>query len=136
MDDDRKSLVEDPQVAPLYGTRDLSEVLSARGFPLKVHDPRHVYSAIRDELMLDGNARQNLATFCQTYEEPEIHQLMDDCIDKNMVDKDEYPQTAEIEQRCVHMLADRWHAPGGESPRSKTLGTLATVDQRRPKKKP
>ena len=113
MDDDRKSLMEDPQVAPLYGTRDLSEVLSARGFPLKVHDPRHVYSAIRDELMLDGNARQNLATFCQTYEEPEIHQLMDDCIDKNMVDKDEYPQTAEIEQRCVHMLADLWHAPGG-----------------------
>ena len=60
MDDDRKSLMEDPQVAPLYGTRDLSEVLSARGFPLKVHDPRHVYSAIRDELMLDGNARQVL----------------------------------------------------------------------------
>lgn len=32
-------------------------------------------------------------------------------IDKNMIDKDEYPQTAEIENRCVHMLADLWHSP-------------------------
>ena len=61
--------------------------------------------------MLDGNARQNLATFCQTWEEPEVHRLMDLAIDKNMIDKDEYPQTAEIERRCVHMLADLWNAP-------------------------
>ena len=31
--------------------------------------------------MLDGNARQNLATFCQTWAEPQVHQLMDECID-------------------------------------------------------
>jgi len=73
--------------------------------------PRHAYQAVYDELMLDGNARQNLATFCQTWLEPEIHQLMDECISKNMIDKDEYPQTAELESRCVHMLADLWHAP-------------------------
>jgi glutamate decarboxylase len=66
---------------------------------------------IRDELLLDGNARQNLATFCTTWIEPEVRQLMADCVDKNMIDKDEYPQTAEIESRCVHMLADLWHAP-------------------------
>ena len=64
-----------------------------------------------DELMLDGNSRQNLATFCQTWAEPEIHKLMNECIDKNMIDKDEYPQTAEIEARCVHMLADLWNSP-------------------------
>ncbi|MEP1198330.1 glutamate decarboxylase [Tateyamaria sp.] len=111
MKDGKKTQPEDLQSAPLYGASDLSEALSAKGFPRPVQDPRHVYATIRDELMLDGNARQNLATFCQTYEEPEIHQLMDDCIDKNMVDKDEYPQTAEIEQRCVRMLADLWNAP-------------------------
>jgi glutamate decarboxylase len=66
-------------------------------------------------LLLDGNARQNLATFCQTWEEPELHQLMDDCIDKNMVDKDEYPQTAEIEARCVNMLSDLWNAPDAQN---------------------
>lgn len=95
----------------VYGSRDLSEALPKSDFPQNEHDPRHTYAAIRDELLLDGNARQNLATFCQTWEEPEIHQLMDDCIDKNMVDKDEYPQTAEIEERCVRMLADLWNAP-------------------------
>ena len=40
----------------------------------------------------------------------EVRRLMDLSIDKNMIDKDEYPQTAEIEMRCVHMLADLWHA--------------------------
>ena len=69
------------------------------------------FQAISDELLLDGNARQNLATFCQTWEEDEVHRLMDLSINKNMIDKDEYPQTAEIERRCVQMLADLWNAP-------------------------
>jgi glutamate decarboxylase len=55
--------------------------------------PEDVFQVIQDELLLDGNARQNLATFCQTWEEPEIHKIMDLAIDKNMVDKDEYPLT-------------------------------------------
>ena len=74
-------------------------------------DPRHAYRMVRDELMLDGNSRQNLATFCQTWLEPEVHALMDLTLDKNMIDKDEYPQTAELEERCVHMLADLWNSP-------------------------
>ena len=69
------------------------------------------YAVVADELLLDGNSRQNLATFCQTWEEPAVHKLMDLAIDKNMIDKDEYPQTAELERRCVHMLADLWNAP-------------------------
>ena len=56
--------------------------------------PDVAYNLVRDELMLDGNARQNLATFCQTWMEPNIHKLMDECVDKNMIDKDEYPATA------------------------------------------
>jgi glutamate decarboxylase len=73
--------------------------------------PASAYSLIHDELLLDGNSRQNLATFCTTWVEPEVRRLMDESIDKNMIDKDEYPQTAEIESRCVHILADLWHAP-------------------------
>jgi len=69
------------------------------------------YQLIRDELLLDGSARLNLATFVTTWMEPQARQLMADCIDKNMIDKDEYPQTAELERRCVSMLADLWHAP-------------------------
>jgi glutamate decarboxylase len=69
------------------------------------------YALVRDELIFDGNSRLNLATFCTTWVEPEVRQLMGECVDKNMIDKDEYPQSAEIESRCVHILADLWHSP-------------------------
>jgi glycerol uptake facilitator-like aquaporin len=61
--------------------------------------------------MLDGNARQNLATFCQTWEEPGALGLMALAVNKNMIDRDEYPRSAEIERRCVHMMGDLWNAP-------------------------
>ncbi|MCB1698601.1 MAG: hypothetical protein KDI34_20460, partial [Halioglobus sp.] len=71
----------------IYASVDLSVRMPKYRFPSVEQDPRHAYAVVHDELMLDGNARQNLATFCQTWEEPEIHRLMDDCIDKNIVDK-------------------------------------------------
>ncbi len=77
-------------------------------------EPDTAYQVVHDELMLDGNARQNLATFVSTWAEPEARRLMAECAEKNMIDKDEYPQTAELENRCVHMLARLWHA---EDPR-------------------
>src|SRR5579864_7246097 len=73
--------------------------------------PDTALQAVRDELILDGNARLNLATFVTTWMEPQAQQLMAECFDKNMIDKDEYPQTAELERRCVNILADLWHAP-------------------------
>ncbi len=73
--------------------------------------PDVAYQLIHDELLLDGNARLNLATFVTTWMEPQAGRLMAECVDKNMIDKDEYPQTAELEGRCVRILADLWHAP-------------------------
>ena len=73
--------------------------------------PDVAYQIVHDELMLDGNARLNLATFVSTWGEPQARQLIADCLDKNMIDKDEYPQTAELEMRCVNMLSRLWHAP-------------------------
>jgi glutamate decarboxylase len=73
--------------------------------------PDVAYQLIHDELMLDGNARLNLATFVTTWMEPQASALMAECFDKNMIDKDEYPQTAELEARCVRMLSRLWHAP-------------------------
>src|SRR5262249_19895307 len=77
--------------------------------------PDVAYQAIHDELLLDGSARLNLATFVTTWMEPQAGRLMSECADKNMIDKDEYPQTAELERRCVAILADLWHAPAAES---------------------
>ncbi|HEY7137213.1 MAG TPA: glutamate decarboxylase [Acidimicrobiia bacterium] len=66
---------------------------------------------VYDELMLDGNARLNLATFVSTWMEPEARVLLAETLDKNMVDRDEYPQTAELERRCVNIIAHLWNAP-------------------------
>ncbi len=49
------------------------------------------YQLIHDELLLDGSARLNLATFVTTWMEPQARTLMSECVDKNMIDKDEYP---------------------------------------------
>ena len=73
--------------------------------------PTTAYRLIHDELMLDGNARLNLATFVTTWMEPEATLLMAECAEKNMIDKDEYPQTAELERRCIAILAELWNAP-------------------------
>jgi glutamate decarboxylase len=88
-------------------------------FPARESDPRLAYALVHDELLLDGVARMNLATFCTTWAEPEALALLAESFDKNIVDKDEYPQTAELESRCVRMLADLWHSPAA----STTLGT-------------
>ncbi|HEY2763636.1 MAG TPA: glutamate decarboxylase [Pseudonocardiaceae bacterium] len=74
-------------------------------------DPELAYQLVHDELMLDGNARLNLATFVTTWMEPYATRLMAESADKNMIDKDEYPCIAELERRCVRMLAQLWGAP-------------------------
>jgi glutamate decarboxylase len=95
----------------IFASADASTQLSKYKMPNGEHDARVVHRLVADELLLDGNSRQNLATFCQTWLEPEVLDLMTLTVDKNLVDKDEYPQTAEIEKRCVHILADLWNAP-------------------------
>ncbi len=109
-------------VDEIFASSDVSVVLPKYKLPENEQDPRHTYRLVADELMLDGNSRQNLATFCQTWLEPEVHALMDLTMDKNMVDKDEYPQTAELEERCVHMLAGLWNSPATEN----SIGTSTT----------
>lgn len=118
----QKETVRDNLDDDIYASSDLSISMPKFKFPAHEHDARHAYRVVADELMLDGNSRQNLATFCQTWLEPEIHEIMDLTIDKNMIDKDEYPQTAELEARCVHMLADLWNSPDAAN----TLGTSTT----------
>jgi glutamate decarboxylase len=69
------------------------------------------YEAITSELLLDGSARLNLATFVTTWMPSRAEQLIAQTVEKNMIDKDEYPQTAEIESRCVEIIAELWNAP-------------------------
>ncbi|KQR54253.1 glutamate decarboxylase [Leifsonia sp. Leaf336] len=73
--------------------------------------PETAFQVVHDEAMLDGNARLNLATFVGTWMEDQAGRLYAEAVDKNIVDKDEYPQTAAIETRCWRMLAGLWNAP-------------------------
>jgi glutamate decarboxylase len=98
-------------LSPVYGR--IEHAVPRHRLPAQPMDPAAALALVRDELILDGNARLNLATFVTTWMEPEAEQLMAECFSKNMIDKDEYPQTAELERRCVNILAHLWHAPAG-----------------------
>ncbi|MDQ1130175.1 glutamate decarboxylase [Microbacterium sp. SORGH_AS_0888] len=80
------------------------------------------YRIVHDEALLDGNARLNLATFVTTWMDDEADRLYAETFDKNMIDKDEYPSTAAVEERCWRVLADLWHAPSARH----AIGTSTT----------
>ncbi|WP_063054966.1 glutamate decarboxylase [Nocardia salmonicida] len=101
-----------PQIAPAYTGRLSMNPVPALRMPADSMDPDVAYRFIHDELMLDGSSRLNLATFVSTWMDPQAEKLMAETFDKNMIDKDEYPATAAIEQRCVCMVADLFHAEG------------------------
>ncbi|MFD9074330.1 MULTISPECIES: glutamate decarboxylase [Streptomyces] len=112
--DDRRD--ERPlSVNPFYGEANpvggMAQAPPKHRLPQDPMPPTTAYQLVHDELMLDGNSRLNLATFVTTWMEPQASVLMAECRDKNMIDKDEYPRTAELERRCVAMLADLWNAP-------------------------
>ena len=99
-------------VAPMFGVE--PGTIPSHHLPEGEMQPDVAAQIIHDELMLDGNARLNLATFVTTWAEKDAEILMALCQDKNMIDKDEYPNTAELEVRCVSMLSHLWHAPDAE----------------------
>ncbi|MBV8560510.1 MAG: glutamate decarboxylase [Acidimicrobiia bacterium] len=76
---------------------------------------RTAYDVVTDELLLDSRARLNLATFVTTWMEDEGKDVIHDNLTKNLIDKDEYPQTNKLEGRCVNILADLWHAGADET---------------------
>lgn len=112
----------DSDTTDVYATRAMDAVIPKHRVPREGLRPDVALQLVVDELMLDGNARQNLATFCQTWFDDGIHKLMDLSLDKNMIDKDEYPATAEIESRCVHLLAHLWNSPAAGT----TIGCSTT----------
>ena len=81
--------------------------------------PQTAYQIVHDEAILDGNSRLNLATFVSTWMDDEANRLYAEAADKNMIDKDEYPATAAIEDRCWRILANLWNVPDGDD----TIGT-------------
>ena len=106
----------DNPTTSIFGAADVAKPLPCNQIPEHSMRPQDAFELIKTELLLDGNSRQNLATFCQTWDDEQVHNLMDLSISKNMIDKDEYPQCAELEMRCVRMIAALWNAPANGKP--------------------
>ncbi len=118
----------DEIVAPAYTHRADLGLMPKYRLPEHGAWPDVAERLVYDELMLDGNARLNLATFVTTWMEPQAEALMKTAFDKNMIDKDEYPATAEIERRCVNIVADLFNAPAdGDAVGVSTTGSSEAV---------
>uniref|UniRef100_UPI0025D1E182 glutamate decarboxylase n=1 Tax=uncultured Corynebacterium sp. TaxID=159447 RepID=UPI0025D1E182 len=107
------------ELNPLFARDGEATSFPRHRIPVSGSLPETAYQLIHDEAMLDGNARMNLATFVGTWMDDHADRLYRETFDKNMIDKDEYPATADIEDRCWRMIAHLWHAPDPE----RTIGS-------------
>jgi len=101
-------------LAPTYGSRHLRQPVPRYELPEQGMPARVAYQVVHDELNLDGNPALNLASFVTTWMEPEADRLMAESLGRNYIDADEYPQTTELHNRCVNMVARLFHAPEQE----------------------
>jgi glutamate decarboxylase len=99
-------------LAKAYGNRFLLEPAPDHQLPEQGMAATDAIRLIGEELVLDGIPMRNLATFVTTWMEPEAQRVIAENLHRNFIDHAEYPQTAEIEQRCIRMLAHLFHAPG------------------------
>jgi len=95
-----------------YGGRFFTEGVPEARFPEEGMSAPDVYNLIEEEMDLDGDPARNLATFVTTWMELPARKVIADNLHRNFIDHAEYPRTAEIEQRCIRMLADLFNAPG------------------------
>jgi glutamate decarboxylase len=116
----------DEAVAARYGNRYLIEEAPSRQFPGVGIGSVNAMRLVSQELFMDGDPQHNLATFVTTWMEPEAQRLIAANLHRNFIDHAEYPQTAEIEQRCIRMLADLFHAPG-ETTGARTQGSSEAI---------
>ena len=112
--------------AELFGNRFLTEAAPARTFPEHGMRPVDAMRLVDEDLALEGDPMRNLATFVTTWMEPEAQRIIAENLHRNFIDHAEYPQTAEIEQRCIRMLADLFNAPG-ETTGARTQGSSEAI---------
>ena len=112
--------------ADLYGNAFLRSDAPDHRLPQVGMPAADAMRLVGEEMVLDGIPYRNLATFVTTWMEPEAQRVIADNLHRNYIDHAEYPQTAEIEQRCIRMLADLFHAPG-ETTGTRTQGSSEAI---------
>jgi glutamate decarboxylase len=113
-------------MASEYGNRFMLEPAPDRKLPKSGMSPADAMNLLAEELRVEGDPMRNLATFVTTYMEPQAEQVITENLYRNAIDHAEYPQTAEIEQRCIRMLADLFNAPG-ETTGARTQGSSEAI---------
>ncbi len=97
-------------------------------FPKKGMSPRAAYQLVHDELSLDGNPFLNLASFVNTWMEPEADKLVMENINKNIIDIFEYPQTDKvIHKNIVNMLGRLFNGHSTEFMGTATAGSSEAI---------
>ncbi|HEU4706226.1 MAG TPA: glutamate decarboxylase [Solirubrobacterales bacterium] len=114
------------EAALLYGDRFLTEDAPDKEFPARGMPALDAMRLVDEELVLEGDPWRNLATFVTTWMEPEAKRIVSENLHRNFIDHAEYPISAEIEQRCIRMLADLYHAPG-ETTGCRTQGSSEAI---------
>jgi len=114
------------QAAMLYGNRFLTEDAPDGEFPASGMSSLDAMRLVDEELALEGDPQRNLATFVTTWMEPEAQRIIGENLYRNFIDHAEYPISAEVEQRCIRMLADLYHAPG-ETTGARTQGSSEAI---------
>ena len=109
-----------------YGNRYRLEPAPDNKLPKSGMPAEDALGLVSEEVLLDGIPMRNLATFVTTWMEPEAEHLIAGSLHTNFIDHAEYPQTAEIEQRCIRMLADLFNAPG-ETTGARTQGSSEAI---------
>jgi glutamate decarboxylase len=119
------TLTEDA-LALRYGNRFLLEAAPSKSLPQTGMSALDAMRMVDLQLELEGDPQRNLATFVTTWMEPEAQRIIAENLHRNFIDHAEYPETAEIEQRCIRMLADLFHAPG-ETTGARTQGSSEAI---------
>lgn len=102
---------DDSFATSVYGSRFAAQDLPRHEMPEHEMPKDVAYRMIKDDLSLDGNPMLNLASFVTTFMEDEAEKLMAESLSKNFIDYEEYPQSADIQNRCVSMIGRLFNAP-------------------------
>src|SRR5215831_15576272 len=113
--------------AALFGNRFITQEVPSRLFPESGMTATDAMRLVAEDLAIEGDPGRNLATFVTTWMEPEAQRIIADNLHRNFIDHAEYPRTAEIEQRCIRMLADLFHAPDGTKTGARTQGSSEAI---------
>jgi glutamate decarboxylase len=115
-----------PEFPPIHREEFFGHVMRTDRFPERTIPPEAAYELLHTGLMLDGRETLNLASFVTTWMDPHAEKLIMGSLRKNHIDHEEYPAAQLMEEGCVRMLADLWHAPDVE--KAVGVGTIGSSE--------